>query len=118
MTPVEFLSVLLEAPGCAHRLHLSAPTLAQHEGLGHLYENLPGAVDRLAEVFQGLEGRVDSFPDPAEDDEPDDGPEFIQGLLDFVRENRQAMGDEPALQALVDEVLAVIAKANYLAGFP
>ena len=45
-----------------HLAHLITQSYAQHMALGDFYEGLTDLVDRYAEVYMGLEGRITSFP--------------------------------------------------------
>lgn len=116
MTPDAFICTLLCAAQRAHELHLSTTSFADHEALGKLYEDLPGAIDDLAEVYMGLEGQRLELGKPGGVDEcieADEPAEFVEGLQECIEGNRAVLGDRSAVQNAVDEVLAIVGRARY-----
>lgn len=96
----------------AHLAHLTAQSYSRHVALGDFYEELLEAVDEFAEVYNGLEGRVSSYPYAAV---PATQPiEFIKDLIKWLEANRgAASAGHRALENLVDNITAVAARTLY-----
>ena len=50
----------------AHYAHFKSRSYARHVALGDFYDDLLDAVDEFAEVYMGVEGRLESFPSAPE----------------------------------------------------
>jgi hypothetical protein len=115
MTVGEFVGGLLHAVTISHILHLEQTgpgSYARHMALGDLYEGLQGAVDELAEVYQGAYGLIDGYP--ASFALPDAEPAaWIAELSRFVQEGRKGMPDDTEIQNLCDEVQGIVNRAQY-----
>ena len=72
----------------AHYAHFKSRSYARHVALGDFYDGLLDAVDEFAEVYMGVEGRLDSFPSvPVPTTQPAD---FIRELVRWLETNRNA----------------------------
>ena len=111
MEPSTFILTLLHTATGAQLLHWQAKSFAAHEALGELYESLPGAVDRLVEVYQGRRGVVTGYGGGFKP--PADAVKFVRAIVGFVDENRGILGGESEVQNLVDEVQAHLTRALY-----
>ena len=118
-TAAGFVLRLLHAATTAHLLHLGTRSHAAHLALGDLYEGLPGLVDKVAEAYQGSdgllgEGKEDRYPSgytpPAIDDDPK---AFVRELCEYVDDNRAALGEDSAVQNLVDELKGLLLSTLY-----
>ena len=58
----EFVGMLLQSAVQTHVFHLMSSSYAQHKALGKFYEEIPDLVDSIAEILQGQEGKITSYP--------------------------------------------------------
>lgn len=108
----EFVARSFAVRTAAHLAHLSTTSYETHVALEAFYEDLLPAVDRYAEVLQGLEGLLTGYPaltPPA--GEP---LKLVEDYLAWV----QAHYDECAegystLKNILDEVIAITARTAY-----
>lgn len=108
----EFVLTLLHAATNAHILHFRTKSYAEHMALGAFYEALPDLVDRLTESIQGLTGQLLDFP--ADYYAPADTPQQeLADLMDYVKENRQAMPSDSEVQNIIDEIADLINTTAY-----
>lgn len=71
MSCPRFIAETLAVRTAAHLAHLSSRSYAQHVALGDFYQLLVPLVDKYAEVYTGLEGKIPTYPKvppPAHDD--------------------------------------------------
>lgn len=111
-TAPELVARLFAARTAAHFAHLKTRSYAQHMALESFYEAIVDIADRFCEVYQGLFGLVESFPEvPVSAQDP---LEFLVDLTDWLRENRESSAQgETCLQNIVDEAIAETARAVY-----
>lgn len=62
MTCPAFIANSLAVRTAAHLAHLSSTSYAQHMALDGFYESVVPLVDKFAEVYMGLEGKIPKFP--------------------------------------------------------
>ena len=108
----EFFITLLHAATSGHVLHLQTRSYAQHKSLDEFYNELPGLVDSVIEVYQGKYGLVLDYPNgyAVPTGQPID---FLSDLGDFVTVNRPSVGDDSELQNLIDGVMELIDSTIY-----
>ncbi len=99
MSCPEFISQTLAVRTAAHLAHLASRSYAQHMALDGFYEALVTLIDKYAEVYTGIEGKIPKYPNvkPLEYDDP---VELIDDYLALVRE--EAKEDEHGSQALLN----------------
>lgn len=62
MSCPRFVAESMALRTAAHLAHLTTTSYAQHVALGDFYEKLMDLVDAYAEVYMGLNARVETFP--------------------------------------------------------
>ena len=105
---------MLWARDCAHKLHLSTPSYAQHIALEEFYNDLLELFDQLAEVVQGKYGIISSLQVQGSNCE-DDACTFICNLVCWLDSKAHACicPDDTFIHNLVDEVQAITYRAKY-----
>lgn len=107
-----FFTTLLHAATSAHILHLSTNSFAAHTALDTLYKKLPKKVDTLIEVWQGQNSLVKDWPSGFTP--PTNNPvAFVQSLCDYLRANRESLGDCTIIQNLIDDIGALLDNTLY-----
>jgi len=108
-----FVSALLHSSTAAHFLHLSTKSYAEHKALGHFYEDVLDLADKYAEAYQGHHGIIplDSYLDDFRVQK--DAKAYMSGLLDFAKNARKGLPDDPDLQNIHDEIVGLIASTLY-----
>lgn len=109
----EFVMTLLQAGVIAHMLHLQTRSFAEHAALDGLYSAMPGKVDALVEVYQGIYGLIESYPERPELPRSDNCVAFVTGLQRFIAARRAAVSDESQVQNLIDEIAALVDATAY-----
>ena len=96
----------------AHKAHLTTRSYARHVALNDFYDALLDAVDEFAEVYMGLKGRLESFPNaPIPTGQPVD---FIRELIRWLETNRNAAAaGHTSLENIVDNITAIAARTLY-----
>lgn len=125
----------LNASTTAHILHLQTGSFAVHMALGEFYEGIVELTDSFAEAYQGVYGRIDSYPTiPSYSNSKDykNGLALLAELRKWIIDNRYSIcreekeaahseGEEYAedteLQNLVDEIVALIDRTAYKVRF-
>ena len=95
----------------AHRAHLRTPSYAKHIALNEFYDEIVDLADSLAEVAQGMFGRLD-IPVVAEKGEVNDP----IGVLHTHMSELMKMGEGcevGALKNIMDEIEALYLKTLY-----
>ena len=95
----------------AHLTHLSTESYAQHVALGAFYDALLPLVDQYAEVYMGTEGRIKSFPPPAQS-----SGSFIARLEAYLAQIDAELAEDGKNQALANilaELQALTAQTLY-----
>lgn len=95
----------------AHLTHLSTESYAQHVALGAFYDALLPLVDQYAEVYMGTEGRIKSFPPPAQS-----SGSFIARLEAYLTQIDAELAEDGKNQALANilaELQALTAQTLY-----
>lgn len=114
----DLLALLFFSRDYAHRAHLATRSFSQHMALDHFYKELPELIDQIAEASQGRFGLLD-IPRIQEEVDVTKPTEVLKHHLEIIEGVRQeAVGDDSALQNLIDEVvelyLGVLYKLQFL----
>ena len=111
-TAAQLVAKCLAVRTAAHYAHFQTRSYARHVALGDFYDALLGAVDEFAEVYMGLKGRLESFPNaPIPTGQPVD---FIRELIRWLETNRNAAAaGHTALENIVDNITAIAARTLY-----
>ena len=106
-----FAATLLHSATNAHFFHWSTGSYAKHKALGKYYDEIIDAVDAYVEVFMGLYGKIEDFPNCYH--EPKDPIPYMQSLQTFVRDARQSLPKDPQLVNLCDGIADLIDSTTY-----
>ena len=99
MSCPDFISLTLAVRTAAHLAHLTSRSYAQHMALGGFYDALVPLVDKYAEVYTGIEGKIPNYP-KAKALDYDDPVELVGDYLTLVRDETKE--DEHGSQALLN----------------
>lgn len=99
MSCPEFIAQTLAVRTAAHLAHLTSRSYAQHMALNDFYDGLVPLVDKYAEVYTGLEGKIPKYPSVKALDY-DDPIELVEDYLALVRD--EFADDEKESQALLN----------------
>ena len=107
----ELIMRCFHARTVAHVLHLKTLSYAAHKALQELYEGIVPLVDSFAEAYQGEYGLISNYSESFK--MVDDGLELMQGLAEWIDENRDDVCDETYCQNIIDEILALVRSTQY-----
>lgn len=111
MSCPDFIAQSLAVRTAAHMRHLAAPTYAQHVALGDFYEVLSDLIDAYAEIYQGTEGQIKSYPNALP---PRTEPVKLLGdYLELVLAEQTDDHDGEALKNVLAEIEALTARSLY-----
>lgn len=112
MSAPELIARCFAVRTAGHLSHLATRSYSQHMALQTFYEDILDATDEFAEVYQGLQGHIATYP-PIK--LPSGNPAaYIQDMNDWLEENGAECADgDSALQSLIDVITAVCAHALY-----
>jgi len=114
MNEGELLITLLNSATIAHVLHLRSRSYSEHKALDGFYNAMPGLVDSVIEAWQGRHGELIDYPDQVvEISEHRDALEYLVYLNLVLEEGRYVLGDESAIQNLVDGIAELIDSTIY-----
>jgi hypothetical protein len=112
VTTGAFIMCLLHGVTNAHILHLQSQSYAQHKALGSFYEDLGDLVVTVVEQWQGLNGKLISYP--VEYRPPQQTPKAeLEYMLGYVKDYRAVMGSDSAIQNSIDEIEALMQSTLY-----
>lgn len=116
---VEMICELLEAAMQAKIFHWQTSSYAEHQALGEFYEGLSDLTDTLVEAYQGKFGRVMAGHELEVMPYTMDAPlAFVNEFCMFLRTSaRMAVMGDSALNNILDEILALTEKTQYLLTF-
>jgi hypothetical protein len=99
MSCPKFIAQSFAVRTAAHLAHLSSRSYAQHVALNEFYDGLVPLVDKYAEVYTGLEGKIPVYPSvtPPAHSNPT---ELVTQYLLAVRQEIEA--DDEGSQALLN----------------
>lgn len=99
MSCPEFIAQTLAVRTAAHIAHLSSTSYAQHMALDGFYSDLVGLIDKYAEVYTGLTGKIPKYPVVKALDYSDPV-ELVEDYLVLVQD--ESSEDEHGSQALLN----------------
>ena len=101
MTAPAFIAESFAVRTSAHLLHLASTSYAQHIALNEFYDGLLPLVDRFAEVFQGVKGRIKTYPEvsPPVDENPIS---LLDDYLECITEEFAAHKSQALLNILAE----------------
>lgn len=111
MSCPEFIARSFAVRTAAHLHHLAAETYAQHIALGDFYEALTDFVDAYAEIYQGLEGQIKTYPNVVPPKTAPIG--LLTDYLDMVKAEQAEDQDSEALMNVLAEIEALTARSLY-----
>lgn len=112
-----FIASSFQYRTAAHQLHLAAKTYAHHVALGDFYEELTELTDKFAEVYQGLNSQVKTYPAVPTPKETDPIALLDDYLTEVQAEQREYMSSQALLNILaeLEEITArTLYKLKYL----
>ena len=111
MSCVQFIAESFAVRTAAHCLHLTSTSFAQHQALGEFYTPLTDLIDKYAEVYMGLEGRIAGFPavTPPKTKPVDLLEDYLTSIKDELSEDH---GSE-ALRNILAEIEELTARTLY-----
>jgi hypothetical protein len=107
----DFISTLLHSGTVTHFMHLSTDSFAVHMALGGYYPAIVELVDSFAEAYSGAYQKIKTFPENFHNAK--DPVRYLEGICDYVKDNRKAMPDDSQLQNIIDEIAALIDSTLY-----
>lgn len=111
MSCVQFIAESFAVRTAAHCLHLVSTSYSQHTALGEFYEGLTDLVDKYAEVYMGLEGRITGFPTVTP---PKSTPvALLEDYLASVKDELAEDHDSEALRNILAEIEEHTARTLY-----
>ena len=106
------IATLFLSRDVAHREHLKTTSYAAHMALGDFYDEVVSLGDKLAETYQGRHGIIDIPILTAESDKSiDQQLESHLNAVEYMREG--ALGEDSALQNIVDEIVGLYLQTLY-----
>ena len=112
MSCPSFIVQSLTVRTSAHLLHLSSTSYAQHVALASFYDALPNLIDKYAEVYQGLDGQIKTWPTPATV-ERKDPITLLEDYLELVQAEQAEDHDSEALANILAELEELTAQTLY-----
>lgn len=113
MSCPRFIAETLAVRTAAHLAHLSSRSYAQHVALGDFYDALVPLVDKYAEVYTGLEGKIPTYPKVPPPDY-DDPIALLSVYLNLVKaETREDAKGSQALLNILAELEELTAQTLY-----
>lgn len=111
MSCPRFVAESLALRTAAHLAHLSTTSYAQHVALSDFYSSIVDLTDSYAEVYMGLNARIDSFP--AVQTPRGDIAANLEDYLEVVREEMAEDHGSEALKNILAEVEELTARTLY-----
>lgn len=114
VTPALFFGQLFQSRDIAHLCHLNTRSFAEHKALNEYYDGLLDLIDSLLESYQGSlsnGGRVNIVIPSSEYCNIQ---MHLTSVKQYISTHRYTVFKESQLQNIVDEILALIDKTNYL----
>jgi hypothetical protein len=111
--PEIVLGQLFQSRDVMHLTHLATTSYAEHKALSKAYEGLLPLVDDLIESYYGTTGRRLNIKIPASEYVNADA--HIKYIKEYLMKHRTVFGKENThLQNIIDEIIALYAKTQYL----
>lgn len=108
----EFIALLFMARDITHREHLKTKSYAQHKALGKFYPKIIEFADKIAEAYQGCEGKLITIP-YVKNTATGDVESILRSHLDWIAKNRKKLSDESSIQNIVDEIVGLYQSTLY-----
>ena len=108
-----FVTTLFHARTQVHQLHLGTKSYAAHKALDEFYNNIVPLVDELAEAYQGKYDLIVFKDIPCKTVQRNNELNYMQGLKEFVCDNREDLPQDSELQNIVDEIANLINSTLY-----
>ena len=111
--PEIVLGQLFQSRDVMHLTHLATTSYAEHKALSKAYEGLLPLIDELIESYYGTTGRRLNIKIPASEYVNADA--HIKYIKEYLMKHRIVFGKENThLQNIIDEIIALYAKTQYL----
>jgi hypothetical protein len=111
--PELVIGQLFQSRDMMHIAHLQTLNYAEHKALNEYYDGILDLTDSLLEAYFGTTGKRLNFKIPGS--EYMNPTQHLPQLMEYIKKHRSVFGSENThLQNIVDEILALIAKTNYL----
>lgn len=109
----EFAIKILNLATLAHLEHFRTGSYATHKALEILYNALPELIDTYVEQYQGMNGKIASYP-KSQVFLSDKCCELCCDMLEWIDENREGLtGGDLSLENAVADIRAELAQAMY-----
>jgi len=99
----ELIALLFMARDITHREHLKTRSLAAHMALGEFYPAIIDFADKLAEAYQGCEGKLINIP-YVKNTVNEDVESILRNHIKWIESNRKKLSDESSIQNIIDEI--------------
>jgi hypothetical protein len=109
----EFVGMLLQSAVQVHIYHLMTSSYAQHMALGTFYDEMPDLADSIAELLQGQEGKIASYPTTMTISNTYDPVGFLTDLRKKVEGMRDSVSQSTNFLNQTDNVLDLIDSTLY-----
>lgn len=111
MSCPRFIAESLAIRTATHLAHLSTTSYAQHVALGDFYSSIVDLADKYAEVYMGLNARIDTFPAVA----PARGgiASALDDYLELVQAEMKEDSGSEALKNILAEIEELTARTLY-----
>jgi len=111
--PELVLGQLFQSRDIIHLTHLATTSYAEHKALNGLYDSLLDLVDDLIESYYGTIGKRLNIKIPAS--EYMNAQAHIKYIKEYLMKHREVFGkDNTHLQNIIDEIIALYSKTQYL----
>lgn len=108
----ELIMRCFQARTAAHVLHLKTKSYAEHKALNEFYDEIVGLADKFAEMVIGETGElITEFPDGYRT--PNSSMALVNGLANWIAENREKVCDWSQGQNQIDEIMALCNTTAY-----
>ena len=118
MSCADLIGHLFLARDVTHSVHLNTRSYAKHKALGGFYSKVIDLADDLAEAYQGRHGLIGPITLHSAK-KTNNVVEFLEDSLAEVEKARKELGDDSALQNIVDGIvdlyLSTLYKLKFLA---
>ena len=111
VTPGIFFGQLFNSRDTIHLAHLQTTSFAEHKALNEYYDTLLSLTDELIEVYFGMTKRWEIKIPSANYISPQ---AHLKTIRMYVESNRGILGTASHIQNIVDEIMALIDKTQYL----
>lgn len=112
MSCADLIGLLFLARDVTHSTHLNTRSYAKHKALGGFYGNIIDLADDLAETYQGRHGLIGPITLHSAK-KTGNIIEFLEDSLKEVENSRKELGDDTAIQNIVDEIVGLYLKTLY-----